>query len=555
MQKEKRGKGKTYPSFLFSKIKTLQINLEYFIKKLYDCKEKILYQKLQKNKGEGMKQKTKNLILFFILFVITGVVFWNYVSMHYATDTYNIMNIGYEKYAINNSLSDGRIFMFLIGMLANTINIPITVYVITLTVIGLIISCIAVIILKNMIMKFCKKQTKLQEVIAVLIAYCTIFNFMYVENLYFVEAAVMACSVLLYILAVKQIIDKKKLYILKSAILAIIATFCYQGTIGLFALYGVVFSIAKNGNNIKEILKDFCIIILITIISFVANLIQIDIATYLAGTTQKRLNGIQNLLENFIYVLSRFGTMVFDTMFIANCGLFPNYLMMIFVLVITLMAGIYEVQTKQKGLVFNIIFLFIVTLLITFAMCIVSIASYDTGRIHVPVGALIGVIFIYLFCKSNIFEDETIIKYLIITTLITYNLLTVVNTISLLYQHKQVNKLEKEQCEGLEAYIESYEEENDVKITEARYFKLSNMKKYGYFDEIKNESVLTYDGVACTWSAIGTINFYTGRNFADNYLEAYPNRELFYEYAAKRKLGYEGNFVIMDNILYFLAYI
>lgn len=502
-----------------------------------------------------MKRKTKNLILFFILFVITGVVFWNYVSMHYATDTYNIMNIGYEKYAINNSLSDGRIFMFLIGMLANTINIPINVYVITLTVIGLIISCIAVIILKNMIMKFCKKQTKLQEVVAILIAYCTIFNFMYVENLYFVEAAVMACSVLLYILAVKQIVDKKKLYILKSAILAIIATFCYQGTIGLFALYGVVFSIVKNKNNIKEILKDFGVIILITIISFIANLIQIDIATYLAGTTQKRLNGIQNLLENFIYVLSRFGTMVFDTMFIENCGLFPNYLMMIFVLVITLMAGIYEVQTKQNGLVFNIIFIFIVTLLITFAMCIVSIASYDTGRIHVPVGALIGVIFIYLFCKSSIFEDETIIKYLIITTLITYNLLTIVNTISLLYQHKQVNKLEKEQCERLEAYIEAYEEENDVKITEARYFKLSNMKKYGYFDEVKNESVLTYDGVACTWSAIGTINFYTGRNFADNYLEAYPNRELFYEYAAKRKLGYEGNFVIMDNILYFLAYI
>ena len=109
--------------------------------------------------------------------------------------------------------------------------------------------------------------------------------------------------------------------------------------------------------------------------------------------------------------------------------------------------------------------------------------------------------------------------------------------------------------EFLEEYIETYERENNVKITESRYFKLSNMKKYGYFEEIKNESVLTYDGVACTWSAIGTINFYTGRDFADNYLEAYPNKELFYAYAAKRKLGYEGNFVIMDDILYFLAYI
>ena len=54
---------------------------------------------------------------------------------------------------------------------------------------------------------------------------------------------------------------------------------------------------------------------------------------------------------------------------------------------------------------------------------------------------------------------------------------------------------------------------------------------------------------------LASINFHTNRNFEDNYLEAYPNRDLFYAYAAKRKLGYEGNFVIMDNILYFLAYI
>ena len=41
----------------------------------------------------------------------------------------------------------------------------------------------------------------------------------------------------------------------------------------------------------------------------------------------------------------------------------------------------------------------------------------------------------------------------------------------------------------------------------------------------------------------------------DNYLEAYPNKELFYAYAALRNTGYENNFVIMDNMLYFLAYI
>lgn len=502
-----------------------------------------------------MKKRIKDLIIFFVLLIITIAIFWNYVSMHYATDTYNIMNIGYRQYAINNSLSDGRIFMFLIGILADKLSIPINVYVITLTVIGLFVSCIAVIVLKNIIIRVSKKDSKLQEFLAILIAYCTIFNFMYVENLYFVEAAVMACSILFYILAVDQIIERTQFYGIKSLILAILATFCYQGTIGLFALFGVVLSISKNGKNIKEIIKDFAIIIVITLFAFVANLVQIKIATTLADTTQQRLNGVENLLLYFVRILLNFKDMIYNTILVENCGLFPKYLMIIFILVITIFAGIYSVKVKNYKIVPNIAFICIITVLLTFAMCIVSITSYDTGRIHLPVGAVIGTIFIYLFCRTNIFFDETVIKYILIFVLIAYNIITIINTVFLLYEHKEVNKLEKEQCEGLEEYIRSYEEENNVKIIEARYFKLSNMKPYGYFEEILNESVLTYDGVACTWSAIGTINFYTGRNFEDNYLEAYPNRNLFYAYAAKRKLGYEGNFVIMDNILYFLAYI
>lgn len=502
-----------------------------------------------------MKKRIKDLIIFFVLLIITVAVFWNYVSMHYATDTYNIMNIGYKQYAINNSLSDGRIFMFLIGILADKLSIPINVYVITLTAIGLIISCIAVVVLKNIIMRISKKESKVQEFFVILIAYCTIFNFMYVENLYFVESAVMAFSVLFYILAVDQIIERTQFYGIKSLVLAILATFCYQGTIGLFALFGVTLSIAKNGKNIKETVKDFAIIIGITLFAFIANLIQIKVATTLAETTQQRLNGVENLLIYFIKILINFKDMVYTTILVENCGLFPNYLMIIFILIITALAGIYGIKVKNYKIIPNIAFLCIITILITFAMCIVSITSYDTGRIHVPVGALIGTIFIYLFCRTNIFVDETVMKYVLIFVLIAYNIITIINTVFLLYEHKEVNKLEKEQCEGLEEYIRSYEEENDVKITEARYFKLSNMKPYGYFDEIINESVLTYNGVACTWSAIGTINFYTGRDFENNYLEAYPNRNLFYAYAAKRKLGYEGNFVIMDNILYFLAYI
>lgn len=503
-----------------------------------------------------MKKRTKNLILFFILFVISGVVFWNYISMHYATDTYNIMNIGYEKYAINNSLSDGRIFMFFIGMFANTINMPINIYVIGLTVIALIVSCICVIVLKDMMLKHGgTREGKLLEFIAILISYCTIFNFMYVENLYFVESAVMAFSILFYILAIDQMMKKKKYYFLKGLLFAVLATFCYQGTIGLFIVLGLVFSIIKHPSDTKEIVKEFFLIVVIAGISFIANLLQIEIATTIAGTVQKRLNGIQNLVENTIYILANFKKMVFSTIFVQNCGLFPSYLMLIFALVITLIALIQELLHKEKKIFLNILVIFIMTVLVTVAMCVVSITSYDTGRIHFPVGALVGILLIYLFSGTQSFIYYSAIKYILLIITIIYILVATINTIYVLDEHKEVNRLESEQCIGLEEYISNYEKVNNVKITEARYFKLSNMKKYGYFTEIDNKSVLTYDGVACTWSAIGTINFYTGRNFKDNYLEAYPNKELFYAYAALRNTGYENNFVIMDNILYFLAYI
>lgn len=503
-----------------------------------------------------MKKRTKNLILFFILFVISGAVFWNYISMHYATDTYNIMNIGYEKYAINNSLSDGRIFMFFIGMFANAINMPINVYVIGLTVIALIVSCICVIVLKDMMLKHGgTREGKLLEFIAILISYCTIFNFMYVENLYFVESAVMSFSILFYILAIDQMMKKKKYYFLKALLLAVLATFCYQGTIGLFIVLGLVFSIIKHPSDTKEIVKEFFLIVVIAGLSFIANLVQIEIATTIAGTVQKRLNGIQNLVENTIYILSNFGTMVFSTIFVQNCGLFPSYLMLIFALIITLVALIQEILHKENRIFLNIVVIFIMTVLVTIAMCVVSITSYDTGRIHFPVGALVGLLLIYLFSGTQSFVYYPAIKYILLAITIIYVLVVTTNTIYVLYEHKEVNRLEAEQCRGLEEYISNYEKANNVKITEARYFKLSNMKKYGYFTEIDNQSVLTYDGVACTWSAIGTINFYTGRNFDDNYLEAYPNKELFYAYAALRNTGYENNFVIMDNMLYFLAYI
>lgn len=504
-----------------------------------------------------MKVKTKkNIVIFLIIFILTLIIYNPYITMHYATDTYNIVNIGYTQYAQNNSFIDGRIFMGILDIFADYINMPINIMVISFTIIALFISNIAVIILKNMILSLKNTDNKFLEIIAVMISFITIFNFMYVENLYFIESIVMSISILLYILAVREIVKKEKFYYLKALILSILATFFYQGTIGLLLIYGFVFSIVKNRENKKEIIKDMLIIISIVFISFFINIIQINITTNIIEKEQKRLGGITNIIYCTKNVFFKFSDIVVEDIILNCCGLFPKALMVFYIVLILIISMIYEVKNKGEKILIKIIEIILLSLLITTAMCIISLASYDTGRIHNNIGALIGLIYILIFCNTNMFDKNKTIQVISIVILLTYIFITIVNITSLLIQHKIVNKLEEEQCKNLEEYIQSYEKENNIKVEEAKYFKVNNMKKYGFFNCIPNKlSVLTYNGTACTWSSIGTINFYTNRNFKNEKISVIKNKELFEKYLELRENGYENNFVIIDNILYFMVYI
>ena len=172
----------------------------------------------QKEKEKYGNNK-KNFIIFIIVFFITLMIFYNFITMHYATDTYNIINRGYEDYAIKYSLNDGRPIMCLISLLASRMHIPIEGYIITLTVMAIFISCLNVFIIKNTVIKFMNINGKKEWMILIL-SYVIIFNFTYLENMQFAECAIMSASILLSIMAAQEIIEKNNNYILKSIILA-----------------------------------------------------------------------------------------------------------------------------------------------------------------------------------------------------------------------------------------------------------------------------------------------------------------------------------------------
>lgn len=152
-----------------------------------------------------MKKNNKEyIVVFFILLIITNIIFLPFLSGHMSTDSYSIFNNGYEKYTLSKSLIDGRIFIGIQTMIMEYLHIPIEVYTVISLEIALIISCIVIIVLAKTFLDIKNTEKLSSKILLYVAAYYTIFNVMYIENLYYIEASFMALSILLYIWQLKH---------------------------------------------------------------------------------------------------------------------------------------------------------------------------------------------------------------------------------------------------------------------------------------------------------------------------------------------------------------
>ena len=171
-----------------------------------------------------MKKENKKYIgIFLIILGISLLIFLPFLTGHMATDSYNIFNKGYKQYNIDNPVVDGRMLTAIMNTIMEHLNIPIIEYSIISLVIAIIISCVAITVIMSTIEKIKKPKNKSSEILLIIASYCTIFNVLYIENLHFVEAAVMACSILFYILAAKIMVQEGKRNTIKSIILFILS--------------------------------------------------------------------------------------------------------------------------------------------------------------------------------------------------------------------------------------------------------------------------------------------------------------------------------------------
>ena len=289
------------------------------------------------------KINKKDIITFIITFIITCIIFVPFLQGHYATDTYNITNVGYEKYAINWSLKDGRFFMAIIGLIASKINIPIEQYVFITLFCALLVSNITVNILNKIIKKYREPKNIIQEITLIIIRYITIFNFMYLEDMYFVESIVMAISVLIFVISAYILVEKNNNYIIKSLILTIIGVICYQGTIGIFFAFLILFTTLKNKNNVKQIIIDLVKSGAIALVAVLLNILKVKIIEKIFNINQTRLGNISNIFTNIETIVITLPKILQET-----CNLFPKNMLFLYLTILTVIIIIYQIQNLKK---------------------------------------------------------------------------------------------------------------------------------------------------------------------------------------------------------------
>lgn len=481
----------------------------------------------------------KDIILFISALIINIIIFKEFIIGHYTTDSYNLIGIGYIEYLSENFLPGGRVFSALLYYIAYCLNIQYEkIFVISL-LLGLIISNIVFIKLKNICIK-AKNKCSLWEIILIIIAaYYTIFNAMYLENLYFAETVVMALSILFYMLAANVFSNKKSKYILKTILFLCLGVFCYQGTISAFFAFLILFDLLKDKKTIK-IFENMFLAGLLTILAILINMLQIRFSCAALQVQQGRLQF--DVINNFILGLKQVINIFMNTFY---KGFYIQIIAITFILTM-----IYVFRRSKNDMQFwSIILIVIICLGAAIIPTISGTSAIGAARIRFSVGACVGLIYLFLITKTDIFINNKIISVLLISILIIYGVFNTHSYILNINISKKIDIKDIQEAKKVIEYVEHYEKENNIKVENISIYVDYNKSYKGvYKNLITDYSAMNWSALRTRWSSKEIIEYCGNRQFEskeiteeemEKYLEQVDNRD----------------YLIMDNTFYITCFI
>lgn len=494
-----------------------------------------------------MSNRKKTIITFSILLILTNLIFIPWLNGHMATDSYNIYNLGYQGYNQDYSLIDARFLVALGTTIMDILNVPIQAYSIIILEVALILSCITIMVLVKTIEKWKHPKNLWSEILLIIACYYSIFNFMYIENLYYIECAGMAASILLYILAAKNIVEKNKWWVPESFLFLWIGLMGYQGTISIFFLALIVFSMCKQ-ESAKGIAQNFFKGLCISLVAILLSQVEIKIVSQILQVQQSRDLRLSLIENNIIFILSNFLRVL------KSVGYYlPQYSFLIMLAVMEILIftkAIHQNRKKQDNknasMIIEQLVIIILGIGAGFIVSIMNTSGFWSGRIRFSIGALIGFLWIHLWIKTDFAETKNALNMILVISLIGYGILNSVNYIAIMIQQKQVSAFDEETVFVMSQEVHEYESKNNIEVTKvAIVVDRANTSRAFYAKVGYIGSMVTCSSIRTQWAAAGCYNYYSGSNL-ETYIPTVEEQRSF--------LNQNVQYQCIDDILYIAAY-
>lgn len=192
----------------------------------------------------------------------------------------------------------------------------------------------------------------------------------------------------------------------------------------------------------------------------------------------------------------------------------PKNWLFIFLSITVVLAVIAIVEKYKKRSGKQLIFWFLLIVFViasSFASSVLSKSSFWAPRMRFSLGALIGVLFLYLYVTTDIFYKKNVLCVLAVTVITIYTGCNLYQYITIIGQGKEMNQVEKEECQRIEKHIQEYEETTGMDVTKiARVFSSSHNRNL-YLPNNPKANSTVFNSTKCWWSAKGVIYFYTDR--------------------------------------------
>ena len=481
--------------------------------------------------------KLKNKTVFFIISVIISfIILCFFVTGYYSIDTARIYSQGYIDYAIKVAyIKDGRWISAIIYVIVGLINPSIeTMYIVNI-ILAIIILSFSVIQIYDIIEK-CKKLEKTKsKIIAFLLSYTYIFNFLIVDVLKFIDSFVISISILIFIIAIKKIIFEKKKRL--GLLLTIFGVICYQGTIPVYIATAILVTLLENKRINKEYFKKILPCAISIIIAAIISLIIINIVPMITGMTKTdRMNGI-DYIENI-----RKNLMVMNETILYSFYMFPQYVWISIGMFTIIISIIYGIKKKNMNYPINILFIFMMYIFSSLVMFPIQPFN-NAPRVALVLGESISAMYIYSYCTNFERQKMNLYEKTILIMIIIYFIVTIISIMKSTYQYKLGNIIDEQFSEKIENEIVNLEKQgitiNKIGIKYTGNGK--NIQKYSRL--VRNQSMYMMGLYTVILN-----EFYTGRTLSSVQDFTEQLEQEYFENSSKEEVQFQN----IGNVLYIL---